>query len=62
MIELIVVSITCLLIAGAWIALWIDNEKSVIKGVCMAVGLPLMVISMIALVIYVIDCFIVVLS
>ena len=38
------------------------NEKSLIKGVIMAIGLPLMVVSMVALVVYVIRCFIVVLS
>ena len=62
MTELIVVCIVGALIVCGWIALWVSNEKSLIKGVIMAIGLPLMVVSMVALVVYVIHCFIVVLS
>ena len=62
MVELIVVCIVGALILFGWIAIWVGNEKSLIKGVIMAIGLPLMVVSMVALVVYVIHCFIVVLS
>jgi hypothetical protein len=62
MTELIVVCVVCFIFAGVWIALCIENEKSIIKGVLIAVGLPLMVISMISLFVYVSYCFYSVLS
>lgn len=57
MIELIVVCIVSVVFGGLWVALCIDNMKSVSKGICMAVGLPFMIISMFGLFVYVIYCF-----
>ena len=57
MAELIVVIIASVLIGGGWICVCISNAKSAIEGICVAIGLPLMVASMISLFVYVGYCF-----
>ena len=60
MIEYITVSITIVLLLAGWFAAWIVNEKSVIKGAVLAIGLPLLFAAVIAIVVYVIYSFTVV--
>ena len=57
MVELIVVCVVGALIVFGWIAICIDCQKGVVKGLIMAIGLPFMVISMIGLFVYVAYCF-----
>ena len=57
MVELIVVCVVGALIVCGWIALCIDCQKGVVKGLLMATGIPFMIISIIGLFVYVAYCF-----
>ena len=55
--ELITVCIVIALLIAAWLAICIDNEKNVVKGVKLAIGLPFMVVVMVSAFVYVIYSF-----
>lgn len=57
MFELIIVIIFSVVVGGGWIAVCVNNAKSVIGGLCVAAGLPLMVASALSLFVYVVYCF-----
>ena len=57
MVELMVVCVVSALIVCGWIALCIDCQKGVVKGLLMAAGIPFMIISIIGLFVYVAYCF-----
>ena len=57
MAELIVVCIVGVLIVCGWIALCINCQKGIIKGLLMAIGIPFMIISIIGLFVCVAYCF-----
>ena len=62
MIELIVVCIFSFLFCFVWGGICIKSQAGVFKGLCMALGVPLMVALMIGFFVYVIHCFHVVLN
>jgi hypothetical protein len=62
MVELIVLCVVGALIVFGWIAICIDCQKDVVKGLVMAIGLPFMVISILGLFIYVGYCFVTVIN
>ena len=54
--ELFVVVLVCLLATIAWFAVWMEG-RTLIDGLKIAIGLPVMIVTVGSLFVYIVHCF-----